>query len=93
MMLAVDFVTTRWYVFFTVFEIALVVLTLAYFLNRVARQLNHISATLAKVTFGVRAVETQCAVIGPAADRINANLTEAAGGLERAAVLAERLGR
>lgn len=88
-----SFVTTRWYVFFTVFEIALVVLTLAYFLNRVARQLNHISATLAKVTFGVRAVETQCAVIGPAADRINANLAEAAGGLEKAAVLAERLAR
>ena len=79
--------------FLTVFEIALVVLTLAYFLNRVARQLNHISATLAKVTFGVRAVETQCAVIGPAADRINTNLGEAAGGLEKAAVLAERLGR
>jgi len=62
--------SVRWYVFFTVFEIALVVLTLAYFLNRVARQLNHISATLAKVTFGVRAVETQCAVIGPAAERL-----------------------
>ena len=85
--------SVRWYVFFTVFEIALVVLTLAYYLNRVARQLNHISATLAKVTFGVRAVETQCAVIGPAADRINANLGEAAGGLERAAGLAERLAR
>jgi hypothetical protein len=84
-------VSVRLLVFFTVFEIALVVLTLAYFLNRVARQLNHISATLAKVTFGVRAVETQCAVIGPAADRVNANLGEAAAGLEKAAVLAERL--
>jgi len=83
----------RLYVFFTVFEIVLVVLTLAYFLNRVAAQLVHITKTLAKVTFGVRAVETQCAVIGPAADRINANLTEAAGGLEKAAVLAERLAR
>ena len=85
--------SVRWYVAATVFEILLVVLTLAYFLNRVARQLNHIAATLAKVTFGVRAVETQCAVIGPAADRINANLGEAAGGLEKAAVLAERLAR
>ncbi len=81
------------YVFFTVAEIVLVVLTLAYFLNRVAAQLVHITKTLAKVTFGVRAVETQCAVIGPAADRINANLKEAAGGLEKAAVLAERLAR
>jgi uncharacterized protein YoxC len=85
--------SVRWYVAATVFEIVLVVLTLAYYLNRVARQLNHISATLAKVTFGVRAVETQCAVIGPAADRINANLGEAAAGLEKAAVLAERLAR
>ncbi len=85
--------SVRWYVVFTVLEIALVVLTLAYFLNRVAGQLVHIAATLAKVTFGVRAVETQCAVIGPAADRINANLGEAAGGLEKAAVLAERLAR
>ncbi|MEO5679507.1 MAG: hypothetical protein ABIS47_07560 [Acidimicrobiales bacterium] len=80
-------------VFFTVFEIALVVLTLAFFLNRISIQLVHITKTLAKVTFGVRAVETQCAVIGPAADRINANLAEAAGGLEKAAVLAERLAR
>jgi uncharacterized protein YoxC len=85
--------SVRLYVFFTVFEIALVVLTLAFFLNRIANQLNHIVKTLAKVTFGVRAVETQCAVIGPAADRINANLKEAAGGLEKAAVLAERLAR
>ena len=84
---------TRLYVFFTVFEIALVVVTLAFFLNRVSNQLVHITKTLAKVTFGVRAVETQCAVIGPAADRINANLKEAAGGLERAATLAERLAR
>lgn len=81
------------YVFFTVAEIVLVVITLAYFLNRVARQLVHITQTLAKVTFGVRAVETQCAVIGPAADRINANLKETAGGLEKAANLAERLAR
>jgi len=85
--------SVRWYVVATVFEIVLVVLTLAYFLNRVAGQLVHIAATLAKVTFGVRAVETQCAVIGPAADRVNANLGEAAGGLEKAAVLAERLAR
>ncbi len=85
--------SVRWYVFATVFEIALVVLTLAYFLNKVSNQLVHISKTLAKVTFGVRAVETQCAVIGPAADRVNNNLGEAAAGLEKAAVLAERLAR
>ena len=80
-------------VFLTVFEIALLIATLAYFLNVVARQLNSISATLAKINFGVRAVETQCLVIGPAADRINANLAEIARGLDEAASRAGRLAR
>lgn len=48
----------------SVAEILLVVLMLAYFLNKVARLLNSVSATLARITFGVRAVETQCAAIG-----------------------------
>ena len=77
----------------TVFEIVLLIGTLAFFLNVVARQLNSISATLAKITFGVRAVETQCLVIGPAADRINANLAEIARGLDEAASRASRLAR
>ena len=77
----------------TVLEIVLVIGTLAFFLNVVARQLNSISATLAKITFGVRAVETQCLVIGPAADRINSNLNAIAQGLDQAAARAERLGR
>ena len=80
-------------VFLTVFEIVLLIGTLAFFLNVVARQLNSISATLAKITFGVRAVETQCLVIGPAADRINANLAEIARGLDEAASRAGRLAR
>ncbi|HEX3540288.1 MAG TPA: hypothetical protein VHT75_07560 [Acidimicrobiales bacterium] len=78
-------------VLLSVVDVLLLVIVLAYFLNRVARLLNSISATLGKVTFGVRAVESQCAVIGPAADQINANLTVAAGNLERAAMAAERL--
>jgi uncharacterized protein YoxC len=75
----------------TIVDVLLLVIVLAYFLNRVARLLNSISATLGKVTFGVRAVESQCAVIGPAADQINANLTVAAGNLQQAATAAERL--
>ncbi|CAN5625138.1 hypothetical protein BH20ACT2_BH20ACT2_20830 [soil metagenome] len=78
-------------VFLTVFEIVLLVAVLAYFLNRVAGQLMHISDTLGKVAFGVRAVETQCGVIGPAADRINASLEQTAAGLGQAAQLAEEL--
>lgn len=74
----------------SVAEILLLVLVLAYFLNRVARQLNSISATLGKITFGVRAVETQCANIGPAADQINANLTETVAHLREAAAGAGR---
>jgi len=80
-------------VFLTVLEILGLVAVLAYFLNRVARLLNSICSTLGKITFGVRAVETQCAVIGPAVDKLNANLRAAAGGLGSAAEMAERLAR
>lgn len=78
-------------IFLSLVDIVALVVVLAIYLAWVARLLNSISATLGKVTFGVRAVETQCAVIGPAADQINANLRDAAGDLERAAVGAERL--
>jgi hypothetical protein len=75
----------------SIIDILLLVIVLLFFLAWVARLLNSISATLGKVTFGVRAVETQCAVIGPAVDVVNANLTAAAGNLESAAASAERL--
>ena len=79
--------------FLTVLEIALLVLVLAWFLARIAGLLNAISATCGKITFGVRAVETQCAVIGPTTDRINAGLSEVVGKLDQAASEAERLAR
>jgi hypothetical protein len=82
-----------WRLILTIVEIAGLVLILALYLSVVARLLNSISANLARITFGVRAVETQCAVIGPAVDRINGNLAETAQGLEQAAVAAERLAR
>ena len=77
----------------TIGEIATLVGVLAFFLNVVAKQLNRISATLAKITFGVRAVETQCLVIGPAVERINGNLVDTNAGLADAAASAERLAR
>ena len=80
-------------VFLTVLEIALFVAVLGWFLNKITLQLVSVNRTLAKITFGVRAVETQCHVIGPAADRINANLASVAAGLEDAAARADRLGR
>ncbi len=81
----------RMQVALTVGDILFLVLILAFFLNWVSKLLNSISATLGKVTFGVRAVETQCAVIGPAVTQVNANLAAAAQNLEAAAMSAERL--
>lgn len=78
-------------VFLTVFEIALLVGVLATFLNIVAKQLNRISANLARIAWGVRAVEVMCGVIGPAVDRINGNLVDVNNDLTRAAAAAERL--
>ena len=82
-----------WRLVFTVLEIAGLVVVLAIYLSIIARLLNSISANLARITFGVRAVETQCAVIGPAVDKINGNLADTAQGLTDAAVAAERLAR
>ncbi|HVL06050.1 MAG TPA: hypothetical protein VM388_08680 [Acidimicrobiales bacterium] len=78
-------------IFLTVFEIALLVGVLATFLNIVAKQLNRISANLARIAWGVRAVETMCGVIGPAVDRINGNLVDVNNDLTRAAAAAETL--
>ncbi len=64
-----------WRLVLTIVEIAGLVIVLAIYLTTIARLLNSISSNLARITFGVRAVETQCAVIGPAVDRINGNLT------------------
>ncbi len=77
----------------TILEIAALVIVLATYLTVIGNQLRRISALLAKITFGVRAVETMCAVIGPAVDRINGNLTTICGDLQDAAVEAEKLAR
>ncbi len=73
-------------------EIALVVLVLAVYLVRIARSLRSTAAALAKVSFGVRAIETQCAPIGPSVVRINGQLEIVAGALEKLAVLADGAG-
>jgi len=74
-------------------EIAALVLVLAIYLTVIGNQLKRISATLAKITYGVRAVETMCSVIGPAVDRINGNLQDVCSNLQEAAVEAEKLAR
>ncbi|MGI8777947.1 MAG: hypothetical protein ACR2LJ_11355 [Acidimicrobiales bacterium] len=82
-----------WRLILTVLEIAGLVGVLAIYLATIARLLNSISANLARITFGVRAVETMCAVIGPAVDKINGNLASTANGLTQAAAAAEQLAR
>jgi hypothetical protein len=77
----------------TLIEIAALIIVLAIYLTVIGNQLRSISATLARITFGVRAVETMCAVIGPAVDRINGNLEDVCQNLQTAAAEAERLAR
>ncbi|MDQ3738638.1 MAG: hypothetical protein M3337_05660 [Actinomycetota bacterium] len=73
----------------TLFEIALVIGALALYLVLIARSLRATSALLGKVTFGVRAIETQCESIGPSVVRINGQLAVIAGALDGVAGLAE----
>lgn len=76
----------------TVIEIVVFVGTLAFYPIAIARSLRRISQSLGKVTLGVRAIETQCASVGPSVTRINERLTVIAGSLEGVSVKAERLG-
>lgn len=65
----------------TVVEIALVVAVLVYYLLRIGASLRRTSSLLGKVSFGVRAIETQCEVIGPAVVTINGQLAGVATAL------------
>ena len=75
----------------SVVEVLLVVAALAYYLIRIARSLQATAASLAKVTFGVRAIETQCASIGPSVVKVNGKLPAIAGALDSLATQAEAL--
>ena len=77
----------------TAVEIVLLMSALAFYLWRVARSLRATSANLAKVTFGVRAIETQCASIGPSVVKVNGQLRVIADALDGIAGKAEALGR
>jgi hypothetical protein len=66
----------------TVVEILLLVGALAYFLIRIRSSLKRTAGYLAQVSFGVRAIETQCSSIGPSVVRINGQLTAIAGALD-----------
>jgi len=74
----------------TLVEITLVVAVLAIYLVKIARSLRSTAAALAKVSFGVQAIETQCAPIGPSVVRINGQLGTVANALSQLAALADR---
>lgn len=65
----------------TLIEIALVAGVLVFYLVAIARSLRRTAELLGKVAFGVRAIETQCGVIGPSVTTINERLTAISAGL------------
>jgi hypothetical protein len=69
----------------TVAEILLFVVVLGAYLVRIATRLRSIASNLAKVTFGVRAIEQEASAVGPAANRINSALGGVVRGLNAAA--------
>lgn len=59
----------------SIVEIVLVAVVLVYYLVRIAASLRRTSVLLGKVAFGVRAIETQCEVIGPSVLTVNDQLS------------------
>ena len=82
---------TTWLVILTVFEILLLVSVLAGYLIAIARRLESISTNLGKVSFGVRAIESQAAAIGPSVVRLNEELAAITGALPGIAEKAEQV--
>lgn len=62
----------------TIVEAVLVLGVLVWYLIRLRISLRNTAGLLAKVAFGVRAIETQAGAIGPGVLRINAVLEELA---------------
>ena len=84
--------TRGWLITLTIVEIVLVVIVLVYYLLRIAASLRRTSETLAKVSFGVRAIETQTNVIGPSVLQINEQLEGVAQALGDLTELADAAG-
>jgi len=73
----------------TLLEIVAVAAVLVYFLVRIAASLRRTAVLLGKVSFGVRAIETQCGSIGPSVTTVNSQL---AGIVDALAALTELAG-
>lgn len=76
----------------SVLLVAIVVAVLAIYLVAIARTLRRTAGYLGKVSFGVRAIESQTAPIGPGVTRINEQLSAIAGGLVALTGLARSAG-
>ena len=66
----------------TLVEVLLLVVVLAGYLIAIAARLRNISKTLGLVTFGVRAIESQTASIGPSLTAVNGALGQVADALQ-----------
>ena len=69
----------------TLAEVVLLVAVLAGYLIAIAVRLRSISSTLGKVTFGVRAIDTQTKPLGPRLGEINGALGQVAEALQAVA--------
>ena len=74
----------------TVIEILILLVVLATYLSLIAIRLHSISDSFGKVSFGVRAIDSQTAAIGPAVVALNAELEAITGALPGIAEKAER---
>lgn len=75
----------------TVVEAVVVVAVLAIYLILLHRKLSMTCVYLGKIAFGIRAVESQTASIGPSVLRINKTLREINAALPGIATKAEKL--
>lgn len=82
-----------WFVTLTVIEIVLLVAVLAFFLILLTRRLRDVVENLARISFGVRAVETQVGNVGPTVSEMNDRLAEITPMVSAAADRAERSAR
>lgn len=77
-------------VILTIIEILIFVGILAVYLLKIKYSLTTSVGYLAKTTFGVRAIESQCRSIGPNVIKVNAQLDQVATGLRELTDLAEQ---
>ncbi len=85
--------STSLLVVLTVVEVVALVAVLAVYVILLTRRLRSISANLGRIAFGVRAVESQVARIGPAVTRINHGLDNLATSLPVVTEKAQQLAR